>query len=262
MPSDLAAWIREFVAERVRSAGTRTRYREPLVGFADARDPAWARLRVVAEPTHLLPEDLLPGARTVVAFFLPFGEEVVQANRRGPDTAPEWVAAYQETNLAINRAVEGLAAALGERGVAAAAQPATHNWDEATLVSPWSHKSAAAIAGLGSFGLHRMLITDLGCAGRCGSLVMDAAVASTARPQPERCRYFRDGGCRACVRACPAEALAEGRPGEPNLDQRRCYARLLDVAARFGADCCGKCAVGPCALGPAAPAGAGQAPAC
>ncbi len=40
-----------------------------------------------------------------------------------------------------------------------------------TMACAWSHKSAAAIAGLGSFGLHRMLITDAGCAGRCGSLL-------------------------------------------------------------------------------------------
>jgi len=258
LSSDLPAWIREFLADRVRSAGTRTRYREPLVGFADARDPAWARLREVAEPTHHLPEDLLPGARSVVAFFLPFAEEVVRANRRGPETAKEWAVAYQETNRIINQSVRDLVGALAGRGVRAAAQAATHNWDERTLVSRWSHKSAAAVAGLGSFGLHRLLITDRGCAGRCGSLVMAAEVAPTARPQPQRCRYFHNGGCRVCVRACPAEALEEGRPGEANLDKRRCYARLLEVAARFRADCCGKCAVGPCALGSAVPAGAGE----
>jgi len=248
---DLSAYVREFVAERVRTAGTRTRYRESLVGFADARDPAWARLRELAEPTHLMPQELLPGARTVVAFFLPFAEAVVRANRRAADTAEEWAVAYQETNRVINETVAGLVAALEARGVRAAAQAATHNWDEQTLVSRWSHKSAAAIAGLGSFGLHRMLITDLGCAGRCGSLVIDADVSATARAQTERCRYFHGGSCRACVAACPGGALGEGPPGEANLDKRRCYARLLTVAERFGSDCCGKCAVGPCALGSA-----------
>jgi len=237
-----------FLSERVRTAGTQTAYRRPLVGFAAADDPAWLRLRQIAEPSHLLPTDLLDGARTVVAFFLPFAESVVRANRAAQDTAEEWAVAYQETNQLINGSVTALIEALAVRGVRGAAQAATHNWDEKTLVSRWSHKSGAAIAGLGSFGLHRMLITDLGCAGRCGSLVIDAAIPPTSRPQPERCRYFQDGGCRACVKACPAGALREAPAGEPNLDKTRCYTRLLAVAERFGADCCGKCAVGPCAL--------------
>jgi epoxyqueuosine reductase QueG len=166
--------------------------------------------------------------------------------------------AYRETNQVVNQSVEALIAALAERGVRAAAQAATHNWDEQTLVSRWSHKSAAAIAGLGSFGLHRMLITDLGCAGRCGSLVIDAELPPTSRQQPERCRHFFGGGCGACVRACPAGALREAQPGEPNLNRRRCYERLLVVAARYGADCCGRCAVGPCALGSAVRRGPGR----
>jgi hypothetical protein len=33
--------------------------------------------------------------------------------------------------------------------------PATYNFDPQTLVSRWSHKSVAVIAGLGSFGHHR-----------------------------------------------------------------------------------------------------------
>jgi epoxyqueuosine reductase QueG len=247
----LSARIEELIALGVRRAATRTPYREPLVGYASAQDPGWLRLREVTEPTHLLPEELLPGARTVVAFFVPFGEAVVRANRRGSESAREWAVAYQETNQVINGIVESLREALAGRGVRSAAQPATHNWDEETLVSPWSHKSAAALAGLGSFGLHRLLITDRGCAGRCGSLVVDADLPATSRPQPERCRYFRDGGCGYCIEACPAGALSAAPAGEPNLDKRGCYSRLLEVKAQTGADCCGKCSVGPCALGPA-----------
>ncbi|MFU8857032.1 MAG: epoxyqueuosine reductase [Deferrisomatales bacterium] len=255
---ELPRWIEAFLADRVRRARTRTRYREPLVGFAEAGDPAWLCLREVAEPTHLLPADLLPGARSVVVFFVPFAESVVRANRAASGTAEEWAVAYEETNRLIDRTVDALVRALFAWRVRAAAQPATHNWDEETLVSPWSHKSAAAIAGLGGFGLHRMLITDRGCAGRFGSLVVDAAIPPTSRPQPQRCRYFHAGGCRACVAACPAGALEEKGLGGMNLDKRRCHARLLEVSARLGADCCGKCAVGPCALGPAVPPAGGE----
>lgn len=251
MVAALEPFITAFVRREVTQAGTTTRYREPLVGFADALDPCFLHLREIAEPTHLLPNDLLSTARSVVSFFLPFAEEIVDANRAHPcDVAREWALAYVETNALINRIAQNLVAALAERGVKAAAEPATHNWDPVTLVSRWSHKSVAAIAGLGSFGLHHMLITDAGCAGRFGSLVVDAALKPTMVsriPSLERCRYFHDGGCRACVARCPVGALTEAR-----LDKRRCYQRLLEVADRFRelglADVCGKCATGPCAF--------------
>jgi epoxyqueuosine reductase len=108
----------------------------------------------------------------------------------------------------------------------------------------------AAIAGLGSFGLHHMLITDAGCAGRFGSLVVDAVLEPTSGPETpthERCRYFHDGSCRVCVERCPVGALTED-----GLDKQRCYVWLLQVADHFHelglADACGKCATGPCGL--------------
>ena len=251
--SDLEAFIISFVRHEVAQAGTATRYRQPLVGFADAADPRFLQLRKVAEPTHLLPADLLPTARSVVSFFLPFAEEIVEANRAHPyEVAREWALAYVETNALINRIARRLIAALAERGVRTAAEPATHNWDPVTLISRWSHKSVAAIAGLGSFGLHHMLITDLGCAGRFGSLVVDAVLEPTAGPEeplPVRCPYFHDRSCRVCVERCPVGALTEG-----GLDKHRCHERLLQVAEQFRelgfADVCGKCATGPCAFEP------------
>ena len=254
-PSNLGTFIESFVQREVAQAGTQTRHRQPLVGFADAADPRFLQLREVAEPTHMLPSDLLPTARSVVAFFVPFAREVVKANWVQPrQVAREWALAYVETNVLINRIVQDLIAALAERGVGAAAQPATHNWDPVTLISPWSHKSAAAIAGLGGFGLHHMLITDAGCAGRFGSLVADAPLepsSSADEPIIQRCSYFVDGSCLACVRRCPVGALTEA-----GLDKQLCYQRLLQVADGFPAlglaDVCGKCAVGPCALSPAA----------
>ena len=236
--------------QQLAEVGRETRYRLPLVGFAEATDPRFVQLREIAEPTHWLPSDLLPGVRSVVAFFLPFAEEIVEANRAHPrHVAREWAVAYVETNALINEINQRLILALAQRGVRAAAQPATHNWDPVTLVSRWSHKSVAAIAGLGSFGLHHMLITDAGCAGRCGSLVLDVALELAPAPGAsvgERCRYFHDGSCQVCVERCPTGALTEA-----GLDKQRCYAWLQQVGDHFRelglADVCGKCATGPCA---------------
>ncbi|MBC7225580.1 MAG: epoxyqueuosine reductase, partial [Anaerolineae bacterium] len=154
----LRSFVESFVVQAVADARTETPYRRPLVGFAAADDPAWLHLRKVADPSHYLPSELLPGARTVVAFFIPFGPSVVQANRKASGVAREWAVAYVETNALIQQVVDGLAAALAERGVRAVGRPPTHDYDPVRLTSRWSNKSAAAIAGLGSFGLHRLLI--------------------------------------------------------------------------------------------------------
>ncbi len=230
-------------------ADTATGYREPLVRFAAADDPRFLDLRRVVDPSHMLPHDLLPGARSVVAFFLPFARWVVEANARHREqVAPEWATAYVETNDLIGRINTRLIESLAEQGIRAAAQPATHNFDPVTLVSRWAHKSVAVIAGLGSFGLHQMVITDAGCAGRFGSLVLDACLPIQATEPKERCLYFHDGSCLECVQRCPAGALDTDRP----LDKHLCRHHQKTVAQKYGvvspADVCGKCAIGPCSF--------------
>ena len=246
---DLGNFIETAIRQMVDGASTATAYRRPLVGFAAADDERFAELRHVAESSHLLPADLLPGARSVVSFFLPFAPWVVEANaRQRKAVAPEWAVAYVETNALIGRITAHLVEALAGRGVRAAAEPATHNFDPVSLISRWSHKSVAVIAGLGSFGLHQMVITDAGCAGRFGSLVLDAELPVTGAAPRERCLYFYDGSCLECVYACPVGALDTDEP----LEKQACYRRLLDVAAGYQdlglTDVCGKCATGPCAL--------------
>ena len=177
-------------------------------------------------------------------------EEVVEANRQASYVAREWAVAYLETNRLIARICQRLTDVLADLGVRAASEPATHNFDPVSLVSRWSHKSVAAVAGLGSFGLHHMLITDAGCAGRFGSLVIDAELEPTPVVEKQRCLYYHDGSCRQCVELCPVGALTE-----EELDKGLCYRRCLEVDAYFAdlglTDVCGKCALGPCALGSA-----------
>jgi epoxyqueuosine reductase len=241
---DLTDLIVETIVRDVAGAGMVTDYREPLVGFAAAGDPRFDELRRIL-PTHLSPEQMLPGARTVIAFFLPFSAWVVEANaQHRVQVAHEWSTAYVETNALIARISAHLTEVLAQRGVRSAAAAATHNYDPDTLTCPWSHKSAAVIAGLGSFGLHRMVITDAGCAGRFGSLVVDADLRVAPVEFRERCLHFHNGGCAECVSRCPVEALSE----DGSMDKQRCHRRLLDIAAESGAKACGKCATGPCAL--------------
>ena len=248
----LADEIGRVIRDIVAKAGTVTGYREPLVGFSRADDERFRSLRPGVSPVHLMPEDLVPGARTVVSFFLPFARWVVEANAREREAvAREWAVAYVETNALIGRISAELADALGKWGIAAGTVPATHNFDEETLQSGWSHKSVAVIAGLGSYGLHQMVITDSGCAGRFGSLVLDAQIPVEAPEPKERCLAFYDGSCMECVARCPVSALDADEP----LDKHRCHEHLHRVARVYQdlglVDACGKCDVGPCSFEPA-----------
>lgn len=234
---------------RICSGGIgNTSYRRPLVTCARADDPLFAELKKVVGPEHLLPQDLLPGAASVVVFFLPFTKELAALNRKSPYVAREWAEAYYETNLLIKLICEKLTAGLAARGVKAAWQQPTHNFDQEKLVSFWSHKHVAYICGAGTFGLHQMLITPYGCAGRLGSLVLDQPLAPSPRPEGRHCLYLREGKCLACVKSCPSGALTpEG------LDKQKCYSYLLEVDTYYNdlgtCDACGKCAAGgPCAI--------------
>ncbi len=246
---NLADLLADIIHCEVAEANGATAYRTPLVGFASAADPRFRELQRVVGPTHYLPEEMLPSARTIISFFLPFVGWVVEANAADRyRVAREWPVAYLETNALIGRVLDRLIAALAERGVRAAAAPATHNYDPRDLIARWSHKSVAFIAGLGSFGLHRMLITDSGCAGRFGSVVIDADIPFTTPPAKERCLYFHDGSCWECITRCPVKALSM----DGAIDKQRCNHRLLGLAKGFDpedvADACGKCAIGPCSL--------------
>ena len=238
--------VSEFVETFSREQSTRTNWLEPLVGFADASDPLFGKLKEVVRPSHAAPNELLEGARTVIAFFLPFAKEIASSNTDGRLASREWAVAYVETNRLIIALNEHLAGVLEKQGYRAAKLPPTHNFDKQQLMSDWSHKHVGYIAGLGRFGLHHMLITEKGCNGRLGSLVTDAVIPATNRSDHEFCLVKAGKKCGKCVSRCVTGALTES-----GLDRQRCYGILLenmDVYAGEGmADVCGKCAgVVPC----------------
>ncbi len=250
-PSHAAALIRETIINEVSNQDSITGYRDPIIGFVAADDPGFANLNTLVEYNHHLPGDLLPGARSIVSFFLPFAPGIVYANQAHKDlVAREWALAYQETNALIGQITSRLIEKLDHYGIRAAAEPATGNFDHTALKSRWSHKSIAVMSGIGSFGLHQLVITDAGCAGRFGSLVVDVELPIGKPIKKERCEYFETGACLDCLLACPVDAIDE----EEQFNRAACLEQCLRNGEYFldlGVDVhiCGKCAVvGPCAL--------------
>ena len=248
-PQELATFIDNKIRLKVANASTVTRYREPLMRWVKADNNHFEELHTRVHPDLLLPDDMLHGAKSVVVFFLPFENDIPLANSRDKDkVASEWARAYIETNSLLKHITDTLIDELAGLGIRAAADPPTHNFDPVTLRSSWSHKSVAVIAGLGSFGLHQMVITDAGCAGRFSSFVIDADLPELVSVSKERCLYFANGTCTLCVKRCPSGALQV----DESLNKQLCWQRCLTNAESFEqlgvADVCGKCTTGPCAL--------------
>ncbi|MFO7714809.1 hypothetical protein [Desulfosarcina sp.] len=248
MSNRIVAMIATTVEAANRQARTIPAWKVPIVGFADADDPLFAELKKAVRTTHGLPEDLLPGACSVIAYFLPFDKAICRSNHRGTVSSEAWAVAYIETNRLITEINARINRLLEQEGFRGTRLPATHNFDKAQLMSDWSHKHVAYIAGIGSFGHHQMLITEKGCCGRLGSVVTNAVIAPTPRTEGERCLFKFNGSCRQCEKRCPAEAL-----GDNPFRRHACYERLLENARlheRHGlADVCGKCAaIVPCSF--------------
>jgi epoxyqueuosine reductase QueG len=246
MKETISTAIENFVADYQRQEHIRSSWGGPLVGFADAADPLFPDLKQVVSPTHAVPQDILVDARTVIAFFLPFPKSLATTNTKERMSSREWAIIYIETNELIASLSEHLQQFFEKLGASSRTIPATHNWDEKLLISNWSHRHIAYIAGLGNFGLNNMLITEKGCCGRVGSLVTAYPVEADVRRQTPSCLYKFDGSCRKCVRKCVNEALTD-----ESFDRFRCYAMLqnnVDGHTEVGyADVCGKCQVAvPC----------------
>jgi epoxyqueuosine reductase QueG len=240
--------VEGFVREYPVQNRTCTEWDSPLVGFAGASDPLCAGLKGWVSETHILPGDLRADGRTVIVYFIPFNRKTVLSNQRGKRASVEWAAAYIETNRLLVELGQHLSAALEKEGFQSALVPPTHHFDKQRLVSNWSHRHLAWIAGLGTFGLNRMLITEKGCCGRLGSLVTNAIIEPKPRPKKEFCLFKYDGSCKKCVDRCAYGALKID-----SYDRKRCYEVCLinaETHAPLGlADVCGKCVSGvPCSF--------------
>jgi len=240
--------LTDLVVKSVNESERKDLFREPLVGFSSAADPLYRQLKEIIGPEHLYPDDILPEAKTVVSFFIPFSKKVVTSNRKQEAVSMEWAESYVEANKLISEISSKMIEYLEGRGISATTVKATHTYDEKTLKCGWSHRSAAYIAGLGKFGVNRMLITRKGCAGRYGSVIVSYDITPDKRTDEEYCVYYKEGTCLNCIKACPVGALdIEG------FDKFKCNDRLLENAKLFTdlgcCDVCGKCVVaGPCAI--------------
>lgn len=245
----IEAMIRDFIASYPRQRSVETLWREPIVGFATAQDPLFDRFKEIVRPTHATPRELLPGAKSVVVYFISFSEELHKENHKTDRyCSRSWAVAYVETNRLISDISEQIRTELQSHGHRVALIPPTHNFDEESLMSDWSHRHAAYVAGIGRFGVHNLLITQRGCTGRIGSLVTDLILEPTPTPKGEFCLQKAGFDCLKCVERCQYGALYADR-----YDRHACYRQCLANDRYYLdldlTDVCGKCSAAvPCSV--------------
>lgn len=241
--------INEFVGSYKQINNTQTVWREPLIGFANSNNGLFLKIKEMIDDNYLLPHDILPEAKTVVSYFIPFTEEMVKTNKGGKIPSREWAVAYVETNILLDELAEHLISSLEEVGVKAdMARFPKPGYDTKKVVSYWSQRHVAYACGLGTFGINNMLITDKGCCGRFGSIVIDAKIEPNPVLTEERCLYKINKSCMQCVEACPSNALTE-----KGFDRFRCYDLLTEYDKIYSDSgdtrVCGKClACLPCSF--------------
>jgi epoxyqueuosine reductase QueG len=191
-------------------------YTPPIIGFADAEDPLFMEMKkegIIGEH-YGLPTEWLPGAATVISYFLPFTEEVKRSNRELGLASIEWLHSRfpgEEFNNQMRRLVVKEILSAGGKALAPMLEPDMIT-DFIVFTSNWSERHAAYIAGLGTFSLNRSLITEKGMAGRFGSVITNLKFPPTPRKYThafQHCPHTNNGKCGACIKRCPSNAITK-----------------------------------------------------
>ncbi len=266
---DNGEWIRDlietFIASPENTLGNQNNdkaWDKPIVGFARGDDPVfeeckkhigsfyWTPLEIFEKTypeTPVEPENL-----TVISWVLPHVAATKMDNRKERAFPSErWVRGKKFGELVNVKLRQYLVEILDKAGYKAVAPCLSPLWKpqmskDYLYASNWSERHAAYAAGLGTFGLCDGLITPVGKAMRCGSIIANIPIPPTKRPYESRtayCLFFTKGTCGVCMHRCPAGAITQS-----GHDKEKCRTYVDKVGgdharATYGIDtgACGLC---------------------
>lgn len=225
-------------------------YDAPLTGIAEASDPLFDKMLdpQVVGPHFMKPEQWLPGARSVISVFLPYSDEIKNANSKSvSNVAVEWLHGRVEGQQFLLQTGLYLKKLIESQGYKAVIPFLDNNFwlvetHEEGYTSNWSERHVAFVCGLGTFSLSRSMITKAGSAGRFISIVTDMTLPATPREYTEYDEYCSH--CGACIPRCPAKAISLEYGKVQELCGDFVHHKRTDYPDYYG---CGKCQTGvPC----------------
>lgn len=183
-------------------------------------------------PEEFRPRGIYPEARSVIVIGIPVELPALE-------TSPSIF--YREVYNTVNRLLDDsayrIATMLGEMGHPSIFVPRDGYGGMDVLrdrpVAFFSHRHAAYLAGLGTFGVNNMLLTP-----RYGPRVRFTSILTTADVPPDD---VMSGDlctrCMRCARSCPAHAIEEGAYPSTLTIKDRCTEHNIGLASRYISPC-------------------------
>jgi epoxyqueuosine reductase QueG len=200
----------------------------PLIGIASGIDPYFAFFKQDIGESYWTPAEAFslgyPNVRvtdeelTVISLVFP-QTALTKADQRRETLEPSlrWVTARGMWETYMKNVCHGIEDALASLGMDAVAIDLLPELSRFTserygMTAKWSHRHAAFVAGLGTFGLSDGLITRKGKAMRCTTILAKTVVAPDQRPygfHTDWCSFYANGTCGICIDRCPAGAITK-----------------------------------------------------
>lgn len=203
----------------------------PLVGIAPVsrwEDPLfnpWI-------PIEFFPHSIVPETKSVIVIGLPIHLPVLE-------TSPSiWYRElYKTVNSLLDQYTYRIASLLYELGHQAVFVPRDGYGSIEVLqsnpVAFFSHRHAAVLAGLGTFGTNNMVLTpEYGPRVRFGSVFTSADITPDSVRSDDLCIR-----CNRCVDLCPTKALQEGQYPDSLTDKKACAAHSAELNRHFISPC-------------------------
>jgi len=263
--------IKDFINQSpentLKNAAQDKAWPDPLVGFSSGADPLYQEFKRHIGDFFLTPQDFFsrtfpslrvsPEQLTVISWILPQTDQTkADLRRETVHPSESWARARifgEEVNVKLRKHVVETLTRTGIEAVAPMLSPlwALKMSEKFGFASTWSERHAAYTAGLGTFGLCDGLITAVGKAMRCGSVIANVHIPPSNRPYQDHhayCLFYTKGTCGKCIPRCPAGPVTkEGHDKlkcKAYVDMTRTY-----VTSTFGFEGygCGFCQTGvPC----------------
>ena len=239
---NMEAALREFEEEN----SCQGMFGTPLITYHYARDPIFDTLYRMGLCDH--PSKVYRPGNTIITYFVPYSDSVIESNRSGSTPSPEWSAAYGKGSVLTMRLNRAIRETLEWRGRLVSYLNTQLDWNEKKAREEWSHKTVAFISGMGRFSTAGSFVTAKGFAGKFSGMITDGLYFDEkpdGLPTAEAEKFVNTiiedsyGKCLSakCIKACPCGAISEN-----GVDRFKCQQHCKTINKYIPSpDVCGKC---------------------